>query len=342
MGEKGVCALSKKQINLQRSIALRSSCVNPRLLREAIRDASLAVWRGYLAVLTDGRIYLADSRDVTENAQGESEYEWYYLSGIGSYTNDTRAYRYASTSSHDDYAVHENTDAIAEGTVYSVSLGEGTVYYTVDDDGTKYEVYPTDELRLGDFHPAKMLLAVGDLLFAITGGGDLLLFNNDKRGVAPPHIKAAEDFDAREYAEIYGRRIHPFYYSFAGHAPRYALQTKRDDCSLPHLEKSTVKGSLTVKCRATASGKLKCEVGCDTVGYREIAVFPSSPISFGEVDFSTLSLITDDVYTVPIKEHAKGWIEKQITLYTDEFCSPFGIYTIAYRFYVKGKIKRGR
>ena len=341
MSEKGVCALSKKQINLQRSIALRSSRVNPRLLRESVSEASLAVWRGYLAVLTDGRIYLADSRDVVQNAEGEAEYEWYYLSGIGSYTNDSRVYRYASVAS-EGYAVHENADGIAEGTVYSVSLGEKTVYYITTDGGTKYEVYPTDELRGGNFNPAKLLLAVGELLFAITGGGDLLLFNNDKRGVAPPHIKAEEDFDEREYAEIYGRRIHPFYYSFAGHAPRYALQTKRDDCSLPHLEKSTVKGSLTVKCRATASGKLKCEVGSDSVGYREVAVFPSSPISFGEVDFSTLSLITDDVYTVPIREHAKGWIEKQITLYTDEFCSPFGIYTIAYRFYVKGKIKRGR
>ena len=60
------------------------------------------------------------------------------------------------------------------------------------------------------------------------------------------------------------------------------------------------------------------------------------------MNFSALSLTTDNVYTVPIKEKAKGWIEKQITLYTDEFCSPFGIYTIAYRFYVKGKIRHGR
>lgn len=340
MSEKGVSALAKKQINLQRSIAVRSSNINPRLLREDISDASLAVWRGYLAVLTDGRIYLADSRAVFEGRLGDAEYEWYYLSGIGTYTNDTKVYRYSMTA-HAGYDVHEKTDERVYGTVYSVIRG-GELFYYTKEDGKRYEVYLTEELHLGDFHPAKKILAVGELLFAMTENGDLILFNNDKRGVPPPHVSAAEGFDAAEYREIWGRRIHPFYYSFAGHAPRYALQTKRDDCSLPHLEKSSVKGSLTIKCRATASGRITCEVGSDGDGYREVTAFPSSPLSFGEIDFSTLSLITEDVYTVPIREKAKGWVEKQIAIYTDDFCSPFGIYTIAYRFYVKGKIRKGR
>lgn len=340
LSEKGVTALAKQQINLQRSIAVRSSNVNPYLLRENLSEASLAVWRGYLALLTEGRIYLADSRAVFENKQGEAEYEWYFLSGIGTYTNDKKAYRYSSVS-HGGYAVHERADDRVNATVYSAYRGGEYIYYT-EENGARYEVYPTEELHLGDFHPAKKILATGELLFAMTDTADLLLFNNDKRGVPPPHISSAEGFDPKEYAEIWDRRIHPFYYSFAGHAPRYALQTKKDDCGIPHLEKSTVKGSLTLKCRATASGRIICEVGSDGEGYREVTLFPSSPLSFGEVDFSTLSLITEDVYTVPIKEKAKGWIEKQISLYTDDFCSPFGIYTIAYRFYVKGKIRRGR
>lgn len=340
LSEKGVCALAKKQINLERSIAVRSSRINPRLLREDLAAASVGVWRGYLAVLTDGRIYLADSRAIYEGELGNAEYEWYFLSGIGTYTGDSKVYRYSSTA-HTGYSIHEKTDQKSGGTVYSAGSDGQTVYYTAEGD-KKYEVYPTEELCGGEFHPAKILLSLGELLFAMTENGDLILFNNDKRGVPPPEVSSSEAFDRDEYDEIWGRRIHPYYYSFAGHAPRYALQTKKDDCGLPHLEKSTVKGSLALKCRATASGRIICEAWSDRDGYREVAAFPGSPISFGEVDFSTLSLITDDVYTVPIRESSKGWIEKQITLYTDEFCSPFGIYTIAYRFYVKGNVKRGR
>ena len=339
--EKGVCALSKQEINLWRSIAVRSSNVNPKLLCENIRDASVAVWRGYLAVLTDGRIYLADSRSVFNGRLRDAEYEWYYLSGIGSYTNDSKVYRYSSYA-HSGYGVHEKIDERVSATVYSV-IREGEEIYYTDENGARYEVYPTEERSGGVFHPAKKLLAVADMLFFMTENGDLLLFNSDKRGVAPPHVMGAYGFDAKEYNEVFGRRIHPYYYSFAGHAARYALQTKRDDCGIPHLEKSTVKGSLSLKCRASASGgKIVCEVGSDSDGYREVAIFPGGSFSFGEMNFSALSLTTDNVYTVPIKEKAKGWIEKQITLYTDEFCSPFGIYTIAYRFYVKGKIRHGR
>lgn len=340
VSEKGISALSKKTINLDRSIAVRSTNVNPKLLCEELSSLKLAVWRGYLAVLAGERMYLADSRALFESEVGDIEYEWYFLSGIGSYTNDSRVYRYASTS-HTGYSIHPKTDTVSYGTVYSVGTGSELIYYVING-GIKYEVYPTEELRGGKFNPATDILAIGNLLFVATSNGDILLFNSDKRGVAPPTLTADSDFDAEEYKKIYGTRIHPYYYSFAGHAPRYALQTKKDNCSIPHLEKSTVKGSLSVKCRAVSSGKLICEVGCDNVGYREVCAFPSSGLSFSDIDFANLTLTTDDVYTVPIGEKAKGWIEKQISLYTEEYGSPFGIYTIAYRFSVKGKIKKSR
>ncbi len=340
VSEKGISALAKKNINLERSIAVRSTNVNPKLLCEDLSELKLAVWRGYLAVLAGERIYLADSRAMFEGDVGDIEYEWYFLSGIGSYTNDSRVYRYASNS-HTGYSVHPKSDTVSYGTVYSEMSGSEIIYYVING-GIKYEVYPTEELQSGNFHPATHLVAIGNLLLFATAVGDLLLFNNDKRGIAPPTLTANADFDAAEYKEVYGNRIHPYYYSFAGHAPRYAIQTKKDNCSIPHLEKSTVKGSLAVKCRAVSAGKLVCEVGCDSVGYREVCTFPSSGLSFSDVDFANLTLTTDDVYTVPIGEKAKGWIEKQITLYTEEYGSPFGIYMIAYRFFIKGKIKKSR
>lgn len=340
VSEKGISALAKQTINLQRSIATRSTNINPKLLCEDLSSLKLAVWRGYLVVLAGDHIYLADSRATFEGAYGDFEYEWYYLSGIGSYTGDSKIYKYSSIA-HTGLNVHPDADTIAIGTVYSIFIGDELVYY-IKDGNAKYEIYPTEEKTGGRFNPASDIISVENFLIFATENGDLLMFNNDKKGVAPPAVVSADEFDGDEYAKLYSGRLHPYYYSFAGHAPRYALQTKKDNCGIPHMEKTTVKGSLTLKCRAVSSGKLICEVGCDNTGYTEVCKFPSSEIHFSDVDFSNFSLATQDIYTVPIGEKSKGWVEKQITIYTSEYGSPFGIYTIAYRFSLKGRIKKSR
>jgi hypothetical protein len=97
-----------------------------------------------------------------------------------------------------------------------------------------------------------------------------------------------------------------------------------------------------MKLKARGSGSFTLEVFCDTKGYRELCKFPSGSLSFSELDFSNLTMQTEDSYTVPFAEHEKRWVEKQISVYTDEYESPFGIYSIAYRFTVRGKIKKNR
>ncbi len=340
ISEKGISAFEKQAINLERSIVTRSNNINPKFLTEDIASAKLAVWRGYLVVAVGGNIYLADSRDIFTGKEGNPEYEWYFLSGIGTYKDDETVYRYASFA-HEGYTVHEKCDTIANGEVISAYNGEEYIYY-VTDNGINYEVYPTEEKTKGSFYPATHILSVGDLLFFSTSKGCIYVFNNDKRGIAPPSVTDSSDYDADDYTSAFGRRIHHYYYSFAGHAPRYAVKTAKDNCGIPHLLKNTVKHSLTLKCRAVASGHIRCEVGTEKDGYSEICTFPNRDLSFADMDFSSLCLTTSDIYTIPISEKAKGWVEKQITLYTDEYASPFGIYTIAYRFAIKGKIKKCR
>ena len=337
---KGISALSKKNINLERSIATRSSNVNYKLLSEDLKQIKLAVWMGYLVVLCKDRIYLADSRSTFTSEYGNFEYEWYYLSGVGSFENDKKVYRYSSTS-HTGYDVHANTDKKTEAEVYSEYSEDVLVYYT-NEDGTKYEVYPTEELIGGDFFTPSDIISVDDKLIFGTENGEIFIFNSDKRGVPPPYVSNSDSFDKDEYERSFGRSIHPYYYSFAGHAPRYALQTKKDDGGLPHLAKTSVKDSLAIKCKAMSSGKIICEAGTDTEGYREVCKFPARDVLFDDLSFASLTLGTSEVYTLPIRERSKNWIEKQITVYSDEYASPFGIYLIAYSFFVKGKIKKGR
>lgn len=339
--ERGIAALDKSRIELERSIAVRSHNINPRLLRERLSEAKLAVWRGYLAVLIGDHIYLADSRDTFTHGTGDREYEWYYLSGIGAYGGGERVYRYSSTVK-EGYAPHPEPDTRAASTVYSTGIGEGAIYYTRES-GVKHEVYPTDEYTGGTFSPAKLLLSVADRLFILTADGTVLLFNNDKRGVIPKKIaELYSDEELEELRSSLGRRLHPYYYSFENRAVRYALVTARDDLGIPHLEKNTKKRSLAIKCRAMSGARVRVEVGTDVAGYSEICRIPGASLDFSDMDFSSLTFSTDDTYTVPVSDKTKGWVEKQISVYSDDFRSPFGLYTVAYRFGIKGRIGKTR
>lgn len=336
----GCTALDKKTINLERSVVSRSSNVNARLLAEDLSKASLAKWCGYLVLQVGEHIYLADSRQPFTNSEGRTEYEWYYLSGIGSYLNARKIFKYSESAKQGYSVYYEKVHEDVLGEVYmTTGPSQESVYYTTEN-GIDYEVYTDGEAREGTFYPASCVCAAdGELLFFGTEGGDVCVFNNDKRGVAPDYIQGMSDFDEAEYKQSFGNRIHPYYYSFDSHAPCYAIKTVSDDGSIPHFTKSTVKHSLTVKLRCLGSGSVRCEVGTEKKGYSEIAEFPDACMNFAEFDFATLSFENKEYVTVALKEREKGWIEKNVGFYSNRYMSPFGVYSITYRFSVKGRIK---
>ena len=339
VSENGICAITKPQINLERSVACRSHNVNVRLLSEDLSSIRLAKWRGYLVAMTNGHVYLADSRQTFRHETGNWEYEWYYLTGVGAYQNDRTVYRYA-VEAEDGYLVHPAPDTVAEAEIYSVEADGGRMIYFTNEPSGKYTVYPTKQRSGGVFCPATVLRAVGDLLFFGTEGGHLCVFNNDMRGIPPKELQEAADFDAEAYALQYGHRIHPAFYSFADHAPVYKLRTPLDNCGIPHLTKNSVKGSLVLKCRASGSVSMICEVGTNRTGYRELTSFPGGILDFGETSFLTLSLAAEEYFSVPIGEREKGWVEKQIGITCTEYASPIALISISYRFTVKGKLRK--
>ena len=336
----GISALSKQDLAMGRKIRTRSSRINSMLLSEDLTKARLAVWCGYLVVAVGEHIYLADSRATFSGSDGSLEYEWFFLNGIGTYQGDMHTYRYSSIE-RGGCCVHncadcEIGDPLSVGSAYDEN---GDLYYYCEENGIRYAAERSEKMTGGTFYPLTEICTVGDRLFFGTECGDVCVFNNDMRGIAPEHIRRESDFDEKEYKRIYGRRIHPSYYSFAGHSARYALKTPWDNGGIPHLLKNTDKKSATVKCRAFSGGAITFEVGTDSSGYREICRFPSSSFSFSDIDFSSLGLGADDSFTALLSEREKGWIEKQTALYSDEFCSPIGIYNVAYRFTIRGKLK---
>lgn len=336
----GVCALDKQMINLERSIAVRSHNVNRMLLSENLSEASLAKWCGYLVVCTGEHVYLADSRQSFIHPTGHAEYEWYFLSGVGTYSGAKKIFRYASCAK-EGYDTHPDADAVVTETVLLTLDGQGQPVYYTKENGKKYEVYTDGETYGGIFHPATCVFGtVDDLLLFGTENGDVCIFNNDKRGCPPPWLSEQPDFDEEEYKEQFGKRLHPYYYSFDFRPARYALTTVSDNGGFPNLTKSTVKHTLAVKLRSIGRGSLVCEVGTESSGYKELSRLPDAALNFEELDFSALSFTNAEYLTLPIKEREKGWIEKVMSFYSDEYCSPFGICSITYRFEIKGRIKR--
>ena len=334
--ERGVCALEKTEGSSFKEVKCRSELINALLLKEDLRNAQVTEWQGYFVVATGENMYLADSRD-SYKTDGILQYEWYRLCGIGSYKNDTRVYRY-SDEVIDGYQNSPHTDEIAEGEIYSELFGERTVYY-LPKNGKKLLVYKTEEFTGGDFDPCYTVFSDGENLYFGTRGGDVCMFNSDKRGVPPKDLSQTEGFSIEEYKSVMGSKIHPVYYSFDRHAARYGVTTESDNCEIPYLTKNTVRDSLVVNFKAFEGSCVSVKVETDNEGCRSLGILPLSTFSFDSVDFSKLTSSLSDQLTIAIAEAERGWTEKRLSFLSDRFCSPFGVYSICYRYRIKGKIK---
>ena len=75
--DRGMEAISG-DVTTEQVIAHRSSMVDRKLLAEAgYRNMLLEEWEGYLLVIVNNKVYLADSRAMFTN-DNHNEYEWYY------------------------------------------------------------------------------------------------------------------------------------------------------------------------------------------------------------------------------------------------------------------------
>ncbi len=74
----GLEGVSTEKIDSRQVVAHRSSLVDVKMTNEdGYSNASMVVWKGYLCVLVDGRMYLADSRQKYAKLNS-FEYEWFY------------------------------------------------------------------------------------------------------------------------------------------------------------------------------------------------------------------------------------------------------------------------
>ena len=340
LSKDGVMALDRENINYQRNVVCRSHNVNYALLKENLTNASLCEWLGYLVVGINGKIFLADSRAMFTHPAGSMEYEWFLLEDIGAYTGDSTVYRYSPDAYSDAVAHPTLAGSVARSEeVFSQADETGKLYYYVLSDGVKYRVIPTEERDGGVYHPASVFISFGQRLLFATDDGHLCVFNNDMRGIAPTSVTEKEDYNEEEYLAYMGDKLHPLFYSFAGHAPTYVIKTALDDCGVPHLTKNTVKASLVVKAESHLNEAIFCEVATDTGEPIGVGSFPAVGATFDDFDFENPIWRVPHYASTTLAEKEKRWIEKQIILSARSFASPISVYSISYRYVIKGKIK---
>lgn len=339
----GVEAVGQLSTRLERAIEHRSSLIDAKLLNlgaDKLASASITEWNGYLILLVDGKIFMADSRQRYTHDIGVSQYEWYYLEDIGVWDGQYVEYRYYSfetdltTKSVNGYKLALAPEEL-RGTVVNppeedpvrikaVKFGkvDGVdVCYTVGDEESKtaYICYNLGNMTGGTFRPATVVKTIGDNLFFGTENGVICSFNFDKHN---------------EYGEIPVQ-----YYSFDGRTIFSGCATKMDNCEIPHLTKSTVKKSTVIKTRSMQLSAAKVKVRTNNKPYEQIGRINSTVFSFEDMDFDDFSFITLDQSLFAIKEKEKKWVEKQYYIYSDEFMRPFSLYYVTYRYSVVGRYK---
>ena len=332
LSEAGVFMLERGTLGAA-EVSPVSGKINPRILSLFGKDgAEFTGWQGYLVLRMGAELFLADFN------HSKKDPAWYTVTEVGSWTNDAAVFKHASVEYRGFEFTDDDDSRYTSNEVYSTVDVYGEALYYLTQDNAVYRVFPTGERTGGVFCPMQAMFSDGELLFFGTNSGELMLFNTDKRGIAPDHIASAPGFDRAEFASAYKGRLHPEFYSFAGHAPRYTLVTKSDNCGEPNLSKCTVKDSLTLKL-GEGSSRIKVQIRTDS-GNADEEVLECMGIDFSDIDFSAFTFETRESFTVGARDRTRGWCEKQISISSDEYASPMFLQSIGYRYRLLGKIKR--
>ena len=330
LSRHGLKAVERASLSEERGVVHRSGAVDRRLRRERLEQAFLFRFGSYLGIATEGRVYLADGRRFVTRG-GHREYEWYYLSGIGSYEGDRERYRLATGALPPELAearIPYKGESLALVTVGEAAYADDLPLYSAAENGIPFTyaikdgraiLCTSDGERIGGvFSPACAFFECEGLLFFGTGDGTLSVFNTDKR---------EED-----------GRIARRYYSFAGHAYPSGCATKSDDCDLPNLRKSTVRSGGAVKLKAMTGSKVEVRVRTEEGVWEVVDCLYGGRADFGETDFASAELSAATAAPHPLWEAKRRWVEKQLYFVSEEYQRPFGLITVAYRYRVTGRI----
>lgn len=323
----GLEGVSQLSVRLERAIEHRSSLVDAKLTECNLANASVCEWNGYLVLLADGKVFMADSRQRFTHTTGVPQYEWYYLEDIGVYDGQYTKWVYATEADGIigyPGAIHPTLagQTVSEGVNIQSQDDKQGLSWTINPESSapQWIVKTTGEQTGGTFHPATIIREINGNLWFGTDNGYICSFNFDKRN---------------EYGEI-----PPEFYTFNGRTIFCGCATKMDCCGIPHLTKSTVKKSTVIKTKTLLASVAKVKVRTNRQPYTQVGRIGSATLDFNSLDFSDFSFEMIDHTLHAVKgDKDKKWVEKQYFIYSDEYMKPFALYYIAFRYTVAGRYK---
>ena len=326
LSPRGLTAIAKTPLFEERGVSPRSSPVDVRLLGEDLAKATLFRFDTYLGIAVGGRVYLADGR-----RRNEGGYDWYYLSGIGAFSDDVARYRFVSgllpaelegvgVAVGDKHLILATAEeGYADGLpIYSFKVGDFTFSCAVRD-GYAHPVNYDGERYGGVFSPASAFAECAGLLYFGTEEGNLFVFNTDMRGKDG----------------IIPRR----YYSFSGHAYTSGCATRLDDCGLPNYRKSTVRSGGAVRLKAMTGGKVEVRARTEDGVFTVEDTLYGGRGDFSEIDFASAEFTLGEDTVLPLREAKRRWVEKQLYFVSEEYQRPFGLLSVTYEYRVAGRIR---
>lgn len=368
MSRNGVIGIDKQAVNLERTLGDRSALINGKLLLEDVTQAVFAEAEGYLWCLfkNNGHVYLADSRAYTQGAG----YEWYFIDSVGSWEStlanpevDYLQYKDDIVGDEESVTIYDEDDTehltpyvvLPRHTDGAQALDEygnpieSSATYTVNPDGvthdiilvenpdpnhtgTYFQVEKTGEKIGGTFHPATCMVASNDRIFFGTDNGDLLTFNNDKRG---ERAVSEDETEPNRYPFM----LRPEWYSFCGHRIESFVETSDDDGGIGNLTKDTVRRSCVVDMKAMLGSKYKITTYTDRDGWKNDNAASGSMNDASQTMLDAVNFSGDEHINVQIRERARKWVHKRYRIESNGFCSPFGLYRITYDYELNGRIK---
>ena len=347
---RGVEALGKSQVNLERAIAHRSYLVDAELINEDLRNARFAEWDGYLCILVPGgRMYLADSRQIDTTIHGHRQYEWYKWDGVGVHSTTTKRYRYDNYPSgiaKDAYGkvkADDGIEVVVDGSGgYTNSVPEEITVGDVKinavkekhgDDPTEYW-FPVSwhgEYTGEKFKQATALLSLDGRLYFGCEDGSICMFLNQERD---------ENHRLLPQAYIRERGLVPNNGTmYTGLGYKALMATKSDHCGRTNVAKSTEKGTFVIKAKAYPTSRLTVKVKADNGEWTTYYDNSVSRVDISNFDFASVAFNTSDSFLIAIRERKRKWVEKQIHIEGWCFKSPFGLISATYDFSVAGKVK---
>ena len=133
--------------------------------------------------------------------------------------------------------------------------------------------------------------------------------------------------------------VHPYFYTYGGHAYTAACTLAADDGDIPHLAKDTLPLSAAAKLKTAAGGGFSVLVRTERTPWHVCERLTAGRADFSNLDFGMLDFYGEDSVTLPLRERERGWCYTQYRFAETAVRRPFGIYALSYAYTLGGHIK---